>query len=423
LTFFKYCLPDSSDRKYFLPLVHRKLGPLEKHHGKGGTNVMKEFRWPLLVGLGWLAMALITSGCGAKSEQEVRLGINAELTGSKPTVGDSCKKAMELLAAQVNQDGGLKVGDKKIPLKLYVEDNEDKAESAAAAAQKLISQNNVLAIIGPNASGNAIPAARICEDNGVIMISPWSTNPKTTEGKKYIFRSCFIDDFQGQVMAKFARQDLKATTAAVLYDVASEYNKGIAEFFKQFFEADGGRVVAFASYTTGDKDFSSQLTTIKAASPQVLFLPNYYNEVPLQVKQARNQGLTCAIIGSDSWGSQELLTLGGKDLEGAFFSTHYAQDIATPKAQKFISEFEAKYGKKPDDVAALTYDAGMLLCNAVSQAGSLDRTKVRDALAQVTEFEGVTGKMAFKGQGDPVKSAVILQVQDGQFKYFASVQP
>ena len=317
----------------------------------------------------------LTWGCSSQDTKEIRLGVNAELTGSKPTVGDSCKKAMELLAAQVNQDGGLKVGDKKIPLKLYVEDNEDKAESAAAAAQKLISQNNVLAIIGPNASGNAIPAARICEDNGVIMISPWSTNPKTTEGKKYIFRACFIDDFQGQVMAKFARQDLKATTAAVLYDVASEYNKGIAEFFKQFFEADGGRVVAFASYTTGDKDFSSQLTTIKAASPQVLFLPNYYNEVPLQVKQARNQGLTCAIIGSDSWGSQELLTLGGKDLEGAFFSTHYAQDIATPKAQKFISEFEAKYGKKPDDVAALTYDAGMLLCNAVSQAGSLDRTK------------------------------------------------
>jgi branched-chain amino acid transport system substrate-binding protein len=384
---------------------------------------MKKISWPLLVALGYLALAFMSSGCGAKSEQEVRLGINAEITGSKPTVGDSCKKAMELLAAQINQDGGLKVGDKKIPVKLYIEDNEDKAESAAAAAQKLISQNNVLAIIGPNASGNAIPAARICEDSGVIMISPWSTNPKTTEGKKFIFRACFIDDFQGQVMAKFASQDLKATSAAVLYDVASEYNKGIAEFFKQFFEAAGGKVVAFASYTTGDKDFSSQLTSIKAASPQVLFLPNYYNEVPLQVKQARNQGLTCAIIGSDSWGSQELLTLGGKDLEGAFFSTHYAQDIATPKAQKFIGEFEAKYGKKPDDVAALTYDAGMLLCNAVTQAGSLDRLKVRDALAQVSEFDGVTGKMAFQGKGDPNKSAVILQVRDGQFKYFASVQP
>jgi branched-chain amino acid transport system substrate-binding protein len=384
---------------------------------------MKKIGWWQIGALGCLALALVSWGCGAKSENEVRLGINAELTGSKPTVGDSCKKAMELLAAQINQDGGLKVGDKKIPLKLYVEDNEDKAESAAAAAQKLISQNSVLAIIGPNASGNAIPAARICEDNEVIMISPWSTNPKTTEGKKFIFRACFIDDFQGQVMAKFARQDLKAATAAVLYDVASEYNKGIAEFFKQFFEADGGRVVAFASYTTGDKDFSSQLTTIKAASPQVLFLPNYYNEVPLQVKQARNQGLNCAIIGSDSWGSQELLTLGGQDLEGAFFSTHYAQDIATPKAKKFIAEYEAKYGKKPDDVAALTYDAGMLLCQAISQAGSLDRLKVREALAQEAAYDGVTGRLTFKGTGDPVKSAVILQVKDGQFKYFASVQP
>ncbi|MBM4288893.1 MAG: ABC transporter substrate-binding protein [Deltaproteobacteria bacterium] len=384
---------------------------------------MKKSGWLLIIGLGWLVLALIGFGCGAKSEEEVRLGINAELTGSKPTVGDSCKKAAELLALEINQAGGLKVGDKNIPIKLIIEDNEDKAESAAAVAQKLISQNNVLAILGPNASGNAIPAARICEDSGVIMISPWSTNPKTTEGKKFIFRACFIDDFQGQVMAKFARQELQAKTAAVLYDVASEYNKGIAEFFKRFFEADGGTVVAFASYTTGDKDFSSQLTTIKAADPDVLFLPNYYNEVPLQVKQARNQGLTCAIIGSDSWGSQDLLNLGGPDLEGAFFSTHYAPDIATPKAQKFIKEFEAKYGKKPDDVAALTYDAGLLLCNAITQAGSLDRTKVRDALAQVQEFEGVTGKMAFKGTGDPVKSAVILQVKDGQFKYFASVQP
>ena len=167
---------------------------------------MKKFQWISCVALGLVLQALICSGCGAKSEQEVRLGINAEMTGSKPTVGDSCKKAMELLAAQINQEGGLKVGDKRIPVKLYIEDNEDKAESAAAAAQKLISQNNVLAIIGPNASGNAIPAARICEDNGVIMISPWSTNPKTTENKKYVFRACFIDDFQGQVMAKFARR-------------------------------------------------------------------------------------------------------------------------------------------------------------------------------------------------------------------------
>jgi len=376
----------------------------------------------------WAAMLFISGlwlvgGCAPADQNEIRLGVNAELTGSKPTVGDSCKKAAELLAAQLNKDWGVQVGDKKFTIKLFVEDNEDKAESAAAAAQKLISQNNVLAILGPNASGNAIPTARICEDAGVIMISPWSTNPKTTEGKKFVFRACFIDDFQGQVMAKFARANLKAQTAAVLYDVASEYNKGIAEFFKKFFEAAGGKVVAFESYTKDDKDFSSQLTIIKAANPDVLFLPNYYNEVPLQAQQARRLGLTMPIIGSDSWGSEEILRLGGQDLEGSFFSTHYAADIATETAQKFIREYEAKYKKKPDDVAALTYDAGGLLCAAITKAGSLDRKKVRDALASIQEFEGVTGKMKFSGGGDPVKSAVILQIKDKKFKYHDSVQP
>jgi branched-chain amino acid transport system substrate-binding protein len=354
---------------------------------------------------------------------EIRIGVNAEITGSKPTVGDSCKKAAELLAAQVNAEGGLQVGDKKFRLTLFVEDNEDKPESAAAVAQKLISQNKVLAILGPNASGNAIPAARICEDAKVIMISPWSTNPKTTENLKYVFRACFLDDFQGQVMAKFARENLKAKTAAVLYDVASEYNKGIAEFFKKSFEALGGKVVAFESYTKDDKDFSSQLTKIKAAQPEVFFLPNYYNEVPLQTQQARRLGLACPTIGSDSWGSAEILKLGGKDVEGCYFSTHYAPDIATEKAQQFIRAYEAKYGAKPDDVAALTYDSGRLLLTAIAKAGSVDRTKVRDALATIPEFEGVTGKMKFTGTGDPVKSAVILQIKDGKFVYHASVAP
>ena len=370
-----------------------------------------------------LGLLLVFGGCAPAPQDEIRLGVNAELTGSKPTVGDSCKKAAELLAAQVNQEGGVALGNKKFPLRLFIEDNEDKAESAAAAAQKLISQNNVLAIIGPNASGNAIPAARICEDAGVIMISPWSTNPKTTESKKFVFRACFIDDFQGRVMAKFAREQLQAQTAAVLYDVASEYNKGIAEFFKKFFEADGGKVVGFESYTKDDKDFSSQLTLIKAANPGVLFLPNYYNEVPLQAQQARRLGLACPIIGSDSWGSQELLTLGARDLEGSYFSTHYAPDIATETAQKFIQTYEAKCGKKPDDVAALTYDAGGLLLAALTKAGSLERPKVREALASIQEFQGVTGKMQFQDTGDPIKSAVILQIKDGQFRYFSTVQP
>ncbi len=381
---------------------------------------MSRYSWPLII----LTLVLcLAAGCGRAPENEIRLGINAELTGSKPTVGDSCKKAAELLAAQVNQEGGLKLGDKKYPIHLFVEDNEDKAESAAAAAQKLISQDNVLAIIGPNTSGNAIPAASICEGAGVIMVSPWSTNPKTTEGKKFIFRACFIDDFQGQVMAKFARETLKAQTAAVLYDVASEYNKGIAEYFQKAFEAAGGKVVAFESYTTNDKDFSSQLTLIKAASPGVLFLPNYYNEVPLQVQQARRLGITCPFIGSDSWGSPEILSLAGPLLDDSYFSTHYAPDIATETAQKFIRAYEGKYGKKPDDVAALTYDAGGLLLTAITQAGVLDRQKVRDALAGVQQYEGVTGTMKFHGTGDPIKTAVIIHVKDGKFTYYATVQP
>ncbi|MEW6388016.1 MAG: ABC transporter substrate-binding protein [Thermodesulfobacteriota bacterium] len=379
--------------------------------------------WPRGIVIAFLSIIWVLGGCAPKEGNDIRLGVNAELTGSKPTVGDSCKKAAQLLAEQVNQAGGLPLGEKKWRITIITEDNEDKPESAAAAAQKLITQNNVLAVIGPNASGNAIPAARICEDAKVIMVTPWSTNPKTTEGKHFVFRACFIDDFQGQVMAKFARDNLKAPTAAVLYDVASEYNKGIAEFFKKFFEEAGGKVVAFESYTKDDKDFSSQLTTIKAANPAVLFLPNYYNEVPLQAQQARRLGITCPIIGSDSWGSEELLRLAGQDLEGSYFSTHYAPDIATPKAQKFIKDYETKYGKKPDDVAALTYDAGNLLLAAITQAGVPDRQKVRDALATIQEFEGVTGKMQFKGTGDPIKSAVILLIKDGKFTYHASVQP
>jgi len=370
-----------------------------------------------------MAVALVISACGEKKTDEIRVGINAEITGSKPTVGDSCKKAATLLAEELNAAGGLQVGEKKLRLTLFVEDNEDKPDYAAVVAKKLISQNNVLAIIGPNASGNAIPAAKICEDAKVIMISPWSTNPKTTENKKFVFRACFLDDFQGQVMARFAREHLQANTAAALYDIASEYNKGIAEFFKKSFEALGGKVVAFESYTKDDKDFSSQLTKIKAAQPDVLFLPNYYNEVPLQAQQAQRLGLTSRLIGSDSWGSAELLTLAGQSVEGCFFSTHYAPDIATDKAQKFIKAFAAKYGAKPDDVAALTYDSLELLLTAVAKAGSLDRQKVRDALATIPEFEGVTGKMKFTGTGDPVKSAVILQIKDGKFTYHASVAP
>jgi len=369
-----------------------------------------------------LALVGALSACKAAAPAEIKIGVNAEITGGIPVVGASCKNAAEMAAKEVNDAGGLQVGGKKYKIVLQIEDNEDKAESAAAVAQKL-NTAGVLVHIGANASRNAIPAATVCEDAKLPMISPWSTNPKTTSGRKYVFRACFIDDFQGVVAAKFAINDLKASTAAVLYDVASEYNKGIAEIFKRTFEESGKQVLAFETYTTGDKDFSAQLTKIKATNADVLFLPNYYSEVPLQVQQARKLGYQGTCFGSDSWGNLEIITLCGADCEGLFFTTHYASDIATPKAQAFIKGYEQAYGKTPDDVAALTYDSFGLAFQAIQAAGKIDRQAVRDALASITKYEGVTGVMQFKGTGDPVKSAVIIQIKGGKFTYFTSAAP
>ncbi len=376
------------------------------------------------------AVSMIAAQCPGGAPATIKVGVVAELTGDIPAVGASCKNAAEMAVKEINDAGGLEVGGTKYQIELFIEDNAGKADQSASAAQKLITQQNVVAIIGPNASRYAIPASEIAESAKVVLISPWSTNPKTTldaktgAAKKYVFRACFIDPFQGRVVAKFALDNLKAKKAAVLYDVASEYNKGIAEIFKQTFEESGGQVVAFETYTTGDKDFSAQLTKIKNAAPDVVFLPNYYSEVPLQVQQGKRLGITVPFLGSDSWGSEELIKLCGEDCEGYYFSTHYAADAATPVAIKFIEAYKAKYGSTPDDVAALTYDAFGLLWTALKNAGKVDRQAVRDALAKVPKYEGVTGTMQFQeGSGDPIKSAVILQIKGGKFVWFANANP
>lgn len=375
-----------------------------------------------------MVLVLVLGACQPAQPQTIKIGVNAELTGGIPVVGESCKNAAELAVKEVNDAGGLEVGGKKYKIELVIEDNEDKAESAAAAAQKLATAG-VLAMIGPNASRNAIPASEVAESSGMPMISPWSTNPKTTldsktgQPKKFVFRAAFLDNFQAKMVAKFALEQLKTTKPAVLYDVASEYNKFIAENYKAAMEAAGVQVVAFETYTTGDKDFSAQLTKIKDAGADSLFLPNYYSEVPLQVQQARKIGFTGTIFGSDSWGNLELISLCGADCEGSYFTTHYATDIATPKAQAFIKAYQAAYNKLPDDVAALTYDSFGLLFQAIQAAGKVDRQAVRDALAGITLYEGVTGNMQFKGTGDPIKSVVILQIKDGKFVYFTTFNP
>ncbi len=355
-----------------------------------------------------LALPAAVGIASCDADRSLKLGVIAELTGDMPAVGASCRNAAQMAVDEVNAAGGLPIGGERVKLKLVVEDNAGKADQSAVAAQKLITQDEVLAIVGPNASRYAIPAAEIAESSNTVLITPWSTNPKTTldastgQPKKYVFRACFIDPFQGGLLARFALENLKARRAAVLYDVASDYNKGIAEVFKASYERLGGKVVAFETYTTGDKDFSAQLTKIKDTKPEVIFLPNYYSEVPLQVQQAKRLGIDVPFIGSDSWGSDELLKLGGADLNGYFFSTHYAADNAAPAARKFLEDYEKTYGAKPDDVAALTYDAFGLLFGAIQSAGN----------------------MQFRADSrDPVKSAVILQIQDGKFRFYANASP
>jgi len=388
-------------------------------------------KWTVL----FIAITLFISSvflisCSKTDPNTIKIGVIAELTGDIPAVGASCKNAAEMAAQEVNDAGGIQLGDKKYKVELIIEDNAGKADQSASSAQKLITQQKVTAIVGPNASRYALPAAEIAESGKVVLITPWSTAPKTTldsrtgASKKYVFRSCFIDPFQGRVLAKFVLENLNLKKAAVLYDVASEYNKGIAEIFKEVYEQNGGMVVAFETYTTGDKDFSSQLTKIKKAEPDIIFLPNYYTEVPLQIQQAKRLGIAAPFIGSDSWGSEELIKLSGKDCNDYYFSTHYAADASTEATTKFIAGYKTKFGTTPDDVAALTYDSFGLLWQALKTAGKNDRQAVRDTLAKIPQYEGVTGNMQFKeGSGDPIKSAVILKIKDGKFTWFANANP
>ncbi|HUL23298.1 MAG TPA: ABC transporter substrate-binding protein, partial [Thermodesulfobacteriota bacterium] len=303
----------------------------------------------------------------------IKIGFDIELTGDIPKVGEASKYAAEMLRDQINRAGGLKVGNKSYQLNFVYEDNEAKAESAAAAALKLITQHQVLGIIGPQASKQAIPAGEVADTNQAVLISGWSTNPKTTLDRPWVFRACFLDPFQGPVLAKFATEELKAKKAAVLYDIASDYPKGLAEFFKEAFEKIHGKgsVAAFETFTTKDRDFSAQLTKIVASKADILFTPQYYDEVPLIVKQAHEMGWKKPILGSDSWGSAELMNLCGNDCKGLFFSTHYAAAGAKGATKQFIDQYKTKYGYEPDDVSALTWDATRLLLQAIQNTKGL----------------------------------------------------
>jgi branched-chain amino acid transport system substrate-binding protein len=380
-----------------------------------------------------LIPALMLLLCGpAFGAKTIKLGFPIPLTGDIPDVGESSKNAAEMLKKEVNAAGGIVVGGEKYTLTFIYDDNESKAESAVKAATKLITEDAILGMIGPQSSKQAVPAGEVANNYATPMISPWSTNPDTTMNRPFVFRGCFLDPFQGPVLANFVTSEFKAKKAAVLYDIASDYPKGLAEFFKQAFEKIHGKgsVVAFETFTTKDVDFSAQLMKILVSGADVLFLPQYYNEVPLIVQQAKGLGWKKPIVGSDSWGSGDLMGLCGDACKGYYFSTHYAAAGAKGATKEFIDKYTAAYGKTPDDVAALTWDSINLMLQAIKDTGKLtgdlkkDRVAVKDALGKIKEFPGITGTMTFTPEGDPIKCAVVVKIDDkGQFSFFQSVCP
>ncbi len=376
--------------------------------------------------------AMFMVGCGGSDENVIKIGFNIPLTGDIPKVGEASKFAAEMLKADINDAGGLEIGGQKYQLEFVYEDNESKAESAVNTALKLIDQDGVIAMIGPNSSKQAVPAGGTANDNECLMISPWSTNPSTTLDRPWVFRAAFLDPFQGPVAVNFAAKTFGATTAAVIFDVSNDYSKGLAEIFKVEWEAKmgAGTVVAYESHGTKDQDFSAQLTNIVGAGPDFIFIPDNYNQVALIVRQAKELGFNGPFMGSDAWGSAELMTLCGDDCIGQYFSTHYAAAGATGATKEFIDRYTEKYGYTPDDVAALTWDATRLVIQALKDLDKLPadlkarRVAVKDALANIAEFAGITGSMKFDAQGDPIKCAVVVKISEsGGFEFAESVCP
>ena len=379
-----------------------------------------------------LVIGLIFTPCAWSKTKTIKIGINAPMTGDIPKVGEGSKFAAEMWLEDIKAAGGLEVGGKKYPVEVVIEDNESKAESAVKVNTKMITEDEVLFIVGPQSSKQAIPAGEVANNYKTPMISPWSTNPDTTKDRPFVFRGCFLDPFQGPVLANFIKEEFGFSKAAVLYDVASDYPKGLAEFFKEAWEKVNGpgSVVAFESFTTKDADFSSQLTKIIKSGAEVLFTPQYYNEVALIVQQAHELGWNKPIVGSDSWGSAETVELCGKDCYGLFFSTHYAAAGAKGATKAFIDRYNKKHGYVPDDVAALTWDALGLVKASIQSCGKItgnvekDRQCIRDAMAKIKEFDGITGKMTFTEDGDPIKCAVLVRISDkGEYEFYKSVCP
>jgi branched-chain amino acid transport system substrate-binding protein len=368
-------------------------------------------------------VALALGSCtGAKSDpnsHEIVIGEFGSLTGATATFGSSTKNGIDMAIDDINKAGGV-LGKK---VRVIVEDDQGKPEEAQTVVTKLVTKDQVVAILGEVASTNSRAAAPVAQQNGIPMISPSSTNPNVTQVGDYIFRVCFIDPFQGLVMAKFAGNTLKLKNVAVLRDIKSDYSVGLADVFTENWKKMGGTIVADESFSQGDTDFSAQLTSIKSKNPQAVYLPGYYTEVGLVVRQAKKLGLMVPFMGGDGWDSPKLVEIGGDSVNGSYYSNHFSVSDQSPAIQKFVGDYKARYGATPDALAGLGYDAASVLFDAIKRANTTDGAKVRDAIAQTKDFPGITGKITIDPSRNAVKPAVVLQVKDGMLQYVETITP
>ena len=370
------------------------------------------------------------TGCGGGSKgadgDTIKVGGLLEMTGGSASFGISGKNGIDLALKKINEKGVL--GGKK--LSLVVADTKSEASEATNGMQKLISQDKVVAVIGPNQSSAVIASGAINNGAKVVDITPMGTNPdvtvdpKTKQVKPYSFRTCFIDLFQGTVMASFASNELKVKRAAIYIDNTSDYAKGLAQFFKENFVKNGGQVVIEEAYLQKDTDFKSTLTKIKAAKPDFIYIPGYYQEVGLIVKQAREMGINVPMAGGDGWDSAKLPEIAGKAaLENTFFSSLYSPDDTSDLNKDFVAEYKKAYNTNPDVFAALAYDSTLLVAKAIEDAGSADPAKIAEAMAKIKGFKGVSGEVTFNEEHNPIKSAVIIEHKDGKQTFKTKVNP
>jgi branched-chain amino acid transport system substrate-binding protein len=359
-----------------------------------------------------------TQGAGA-ADNVIRIGEVGSMTGSEATFGTSTHNGILLAAKQLNDAGG--INGKKV--EIISLDDQGKPEEAAMAVTKLIAQNRVVAILGEVASSRSIAMAPIAQQNQVPMITPSSTNPKVTEQGDYIFRVCFIDPFQGTVMARFAAENLKAKKVAILRDIKNDYSVGLSAYFAETFKKAGGEIVIEQSYSAGDIDFKSQLTAIRSKSPDAIFVPGYYTEVGLIARQSKELGLKVPLLGGDGWDSPKLSEIGGEAIVGSYFSNHYSAEDQSPVVQKYIADYKAAYGVIPDGLSAMGYDSANVLFDAMKRAKDLSGPALREAIAATKDYAAVTGKITLDQNRNPIKAAVVLKVAGSNYQYVTTINP